>query len=62
MIQEGGAVHHSPSLDVKLIFNFLLFIFLKNHLAHSSINPSKMEVAPQGCLQVINQKTNNQIN
>ena len=26
------------------------------------INPSKMEVAPQGCLHVINQKTNNQIN
>ena len=26
------------------------------------INPSKMEVAPQGCLHVISQKTNNQIN
>ena len=26
------------------------------------INPSKMEVAPQGCLHVINQKNNNQIN
>ena len=27
-----------------------------------TINPSKMEVAPQGCLNVIYQKTNNKIN
>ena len=26
------------------------------------INPSKMEVAPQGCLNVINQKTKYKIN
>ena len=27
-----------------------------------SIKPSKMEVAPQGCLQITNKKTTNQIN
>ena len=26
------------------------------------INPSKMEVAPQGCLQITNKKTTNKIN
>ena len=32
------------------------------HQKEKEINPSKMEVAPQGCLHEINQKANNQIN
>ena len=33
-----------------------------NHETYIEIKPSKMEVAPQGCLQITNKKTTNKIN
>ena len=37
-------------------------VLAKGSLQRGKIKPSKMEVAPQGCLKITNKKTTNQIN
>ena len=46
---------------ISLIFSLSISSYFGNNFILKK-NPSKMEVAPQGCLHVISQKTNNQIN
>ena len=50
----------NPMIFVSLIYGHFDILMFQNGPA--KIKPSKMEVAPQGCLQITNKKTTNQIN